>query len=76
MERGLLKLLREKEVPIGVFARSIGLTHQSLIRKAKGEYEFKASEILKISNKLNLSFDEVNGLFFKGELNASLHNKV
>lgn len=76
MGNSLLQFIKENNVLIGKLAKEIGLTHQGFMKKVKGLNSFKAIEILKISKALNLSIEDVNKLFFKGELNASLHNKI
>ena len=45
-------------------ALKLGITEISLIRKLKGETEFKISETVKIGNILNLSNDQKCAIFF------------
>ena len=62
------KLLRLKIEDSGItytaIAKKIGITREGLYKKLSGDSEFKASEIVKISNILNLTVAERNRIFF------------
>ena len=49
---------------VGRLAAKIGLSRAGLYKKISNENEFKASEILKISQLLNLSSQEQTDIFF------------
>lgn len=45
-------------------AKRIGISHEALYQKIANERPFKASEIMDISDLLNLSLEEKNAIFF------------
>ena len=50
-------------------AAALGLSDQAFYNKINGQTEFKNSEIKKLAAKLCLSMEEVNRIFFDGEVN-------
>lgn len=50
-------------------AAHLGLSEQALYNKMSGKTEFKNSEIVKLADILNLTMDDVNVIFFSGEVN-------
>lgn len=50
-------------------ARNLGISEQAFYNKISGESEFKSSEIRKLSGLLNLSFNDINDIFFSGCVN-------
>lgn len=63
------KLLREvifnKGLKYGFIAEKLGIRHQSLIRKIENETEFKAGEIKKLCELLEINdFQEKERIFF------------
>lgn len=45
-------------------AEKLGISQQTLNRKLQGQFEFKQSEIVQLSKLLQLTQDEVLGIFF------------
>lgn len=50
-------------------AARLGVSEQALYNKMNGKAEFKNSEIIKLSEMLGLSMNEVNIIFFSGAVN-------
>ena len=50
-------------------AKELGLSRQAFYNKKNGKSEFKSSEIVKLSNILNLDARAVNSIFFDDFLN-------
>ena len=50
------------------FAKELNMSAKSYNQKASGKKEFKADEILKICNLLELDKEHVNKIFFDGKL--------
>lgn len=61
-------LLREKIDESGYklrfIAKKIGITYQGFLKKVNNETEFKASEIQKLKELLNLTDEERDNIFF------------
>jgi len=57
------------EMKQSALAKSIGMSPGGLNNKAIGKNEFRSTEILKIAKVLHLSMDDVNSIFFDGEVN-------
>lgn len=74
------KKLREKITASGLnikfIATSIGITREGLYNKLNNLTEFKSSEIVKLTELLNLSRDERDDIFFaiNSELNSLKDN--
>lgn len=54
-----------------VVAKEIGISLNSLRRKAINQMQFKADEICKLIKILNLTEDELIAIFFKEEINGN-----
>lgn len=61
--------IRDSGMTIKAIARKSGILRETLYNKLNGSVEFKASEILNISNTLKLSPDERNKIFFAEKVN-------
>lgn len=65
--------LRAAIARVGVSKREIsaqlGVSEQAFYNKLNGRAEFKSSEIVKLSEMLALSMDDVNHIFFSGCVN-------
>lgn len=49
-------------------ADKIGISRQTYNYKENGKLQFTSEEIIKISRELNLTLEDVNGIFFDGQL--------
>lgn len=62
------KLLKEiakaKQKTLQELAEAVGLTRQGLFKKIENRSEFKASEIVKLTELLNLSEQQKRDIFF------------
>lgn len=58
----------ERGLTLADVSAGIGVNPATLTRKMSGESEFTRSEIQKIRNILNLSDEELNGIFFAEKL--------
>jgi len=65
--------ISESGVTMIVIAKKLGILRETLYSRLKGKTEFKASEILKISQVLNLSNVDRDRIFFTEicELNST-----
>lgn len=69
MNKRLLKSMRIlKYKTQGEFAKKLNMSLKSYNQKASGKQEFKADEILRICNLLELDKEHVNKIFFDGKL--------
>ena len=70
-----LRLLKAKRVLKGMYqhevAKVIGISHKTYNFKENGKVEFNVEEILKVIQCLDLTFDEVNDIFFANKLPKS-----
>jgi DNA-binding XRE family transcriptional regulator len=70
-----LRLLKSKRVLKGIYqheiAKEIGISHKSYNFKENGKVGFNVDEILKVIECLDLTFDEVNDIFFFNKLPKS-----
>ena len=70
-----LRLLKAKRVLKGMYqhelAKEIGVSHKTYNFKENGKVEFNVEEILKVIECLDLTFDEVNDIFFANKLPKS-----
>ena len=70
-----LRLLKAKRVLKGMYqhevAKEIGISHKTYNFKENGKVEFNVEEILKVIQCLDLTFDEVNDIFFANKLPKS-----
>ena len=55
--------IRESGMTVTAIAFKCGVTRESLYKKLNGETEFKASEIVKLTNILRLTQKERNEIF-------------
>lgn len=58
------KKIEDKGISLKFLASKIGITRESLYNKLNNETEFKASEISKISDVLQLTSKERDDIFF------------
>ncbi len=69
------ELLRKKIDDSGyklVFlAEKCGLTYNGLLKKLKGETEFKAPEMAVLKDQLNLDADDMEAIFFAGDVDKT-----
>lgn len=56
--------IKEKGLKKQYIALELGIAPYSLAKKLKGENEFKVSEMVKLSDLLDLSEQEKNDIFF------------
>lgn len=49
-------------------AETIGTTEKTYNHKEQGKVDFKPNEIISISNKLKLTLEDINQIFFDGNL--------
>ena len=69
MNRNILEgRIKEKGYNIEKIANKIGVNTATFYRKLSGESDFFRLEILKISEILELSFEDVNSIFFEIKL--------
>ena len=70
-----LRLLKSKRVLKGIYqhemAKEIGISHKSYNFKENWKVGFNVDEILKVIECLDLTFDEVNDIFFFNKLPKS-----
>ena len=68
----LNKKIKKSGMTVVAIAEKSGILRETLYNKLNGSSDFKASEILKLSNTLGLSADERNDIFFAqdSELNS------
>lgn len=65
MKHAALKgIIVSKGIKLGDVAKALGISRTNLSNKLKGIYEFKASEIFKIAEMLELPNREILELFF------------
>ena len=66
------RLLRARmimeDVGIGQFAKAIGKAHQTASLKISGRVAFTFPEMMTLAKLLNLSLEDVNNIFFDGNL--------
>lgn len=60
----LKEYIRNCGFSVKSLAKRIGISHEALYQKIANERPFKASEIMDISDLLNLSLEEKNDIFF------------
>lgn len=60
--------IKERGISFTKLAEGVGMTRESLYHKVKNETEFKASEIVKITNFLRLTNAEREEIFFRTEV--------
>ena len=60
----LKEKIEKKGLKKKVVARELDLTPYGLSKKLEGTTEFKVSEVVKLSNLLDLTDDEKNAIFF------------
>lgn len=69
------ELLRKKIDDSGyklVFlAEKCGLTYNGLLKKLKGETEFKAPEMAVLKDQLNLDADDMEAIFFAADVDKT-----
>lgn len=53
-----------KGMNMGVLAKKIGITIGSLSNKINGHKEFRASEIERIADVLDLNYEDIGNIFF------------
>lgn len=74
-----LNKLRAKRAEIGLtqleVAKKLEVSPVTYQRKETGVREFSINEVICLSNILNLTLDEVNSIFFDGNLTNRLINK-
>ena len=63
----LLKKMHDSGLRRDFIAEKAGMEYHTLYRRLNGVGEFTASEILGLSNALNLKASERNAIFFKEE---------
>lgn len=56
--------IEESGYKLSFIAKRIGITYAGLLKKINNETEFKASEIQKLADMLNLSLEEKEEFFF------------
>ncbi|MDY5912430.1 MAG: helix-turn-helix transcriptional regulator [Inconstantimicrobium porci] len=65
-------LLKSKRILVGLtqrkIAKKLGISEKSYNHKEQGKSDFKLQEVKSISKKINLSMEEVNNIFFDGDL--------
>ena len=60
----LRNVIKNKGLKYNYIARSVGLSPYGLQKKIENENEFRASEIVKLSEVLELSVKQRNDIFF------------
>lgn len=70
----LNKKIQESGITLIAIAKKLGILRETLYSRLNGKTEFKASEILRISQVLNLSSTERDRIFFAEtrELNSTI----
>ena len=73
----LKKAIEKSGLPISFIAKKLSITREGLYKKINGDTEFKASEIVNISDILHLSIEERDAIFFasKCEFNSHMRNQ-
>ena len=62
----LSRAIKDSGLKTGFIASSIGISTMSLQRKVEGETEFKASEIVGMTNLLRLTKSQRDQIFLQG----------
>lgn len=60
----LKKKISESGLPVSFIAKKLGISREGLYKKINGTTEFKASEILAITDLLRLDSDSREDIFF------------
>ena len=68
--------MSDKQIEYSVFcienvAKELGMSVNSLRRKATNQTQFKADEICKLIKIMNMTEDELIAIFFKEEINGN-----
>lgn len=65
-------LLKSRRVLYGItqkkIAKNIGISEKSYNHKEQGKMDFKLQEVKSISKNIELTMEEVNNIFFDGDL--------
>jgi len=69
----LSQKISESGMTIVAIAKKTGITRETLYNKMKGYGEFKASEIMGLSNALHLTMKERDRIFFAQECELNSH---
>ena len=60
----LNEMINDSGLKVKYVAQGLGITYYGLLKKLKGETEFKASEISKLSSILGMSAEKRDEIFF------------
>ena len=63
-KRLLKELMKNSHYTISKMAKDLGISRQCFFKKINGITEFKQTEILNISKRLNLSNEQIYQIFF------------
>ena len=62
--KALKQKIDERGLKIKYLAKELNLSYEAMCRKVKGENEFKASEMRKLADILDMSNDDIVSIFF------------
>ncbi len=67
-ENKLRGKMAEKRYSVNDLAKALGINYSTFYRKSIGKSEFTRSEIQRIADILHLSIQDIQDIFFTGEL--------